>query len=115
MKVTYKDVVIESTSTEEVLSMLKSLQRSKGEVVENKPKKVYYKRTSRGPRALWTTEEVDYIIKNINQPAGYVRKTFPYKTHTRNAIATMYYAIKSNDRRKFGELTAELMKQNNLV
>ena len=117
MKVTYKDVVIESTSTDEILQMLKTLQRSKEEVKVTvvKPTRSYYKKTNRGPRALWTEEEIEFLLKNLEQPAGYIRKVFPYKTHTRNAVSTMFYAIKSRDNKKFGSATKELMKKYNLI
>ena len=106
MKVTYKGVEIESVSTDEILKVVRGLQRSAGEsqTIINKvgrPKKYSH--------VDWTEEEINFVISNIDQPAQFIKKNFPFHTHTKNAVLAKYYAIKNRNGRKMGLKTRELL------
>jgi len=115
MKVNYQGVEIESTSTEEILKLVRGLQRSKGEVVTSRVAVVTKTgRPKKHSHNNWTSEEINFILKNIDQPAGMVKRNFPFNTHTRNAVTTMYYMLKSKNMEKVGVLGREILKANSL-
>jgi len=112
MKVTYKGVEMESVSTDEILKVVRGLQRSATGVeipvtINHRPKKFQ-------PNP-WTREEIEYLISNIDNKASIVKKDFPTKSHTKSAISTMFYAVKSKNTNQIGKIGQEVMKAHNLL
>jgi len=109
MKVTYKGVEIESVSTDEILKVVRGLQRS----AESVP--VTINKAKKGDHAIWTAEEMEFLVSNLDKKASEVKKIFPFKTHTKNAITTMYYIVRKKDVKRINPVGREIMKAHSLL
>ena len=124
MKATYKGVVIESSSANDILKVIKKLQRSSNNEGMTKipvkinpisPGRTYIRQGRKMTHCYWTAEEIKFVIENLDKSPSFVKKNFPTNRHTKNAINTMISTIKMKNYERISKDVLKLMKEYNII